>query len=165
LLVMGGAADQRPAASASLVVPDSPTVTEQIKTEAQPKPAETIAASKPTSGTTPPSASINKEPQAAQPKPESAKPVPVEKKGAVIYRVQILANTRPVGSKNIPIAGSTYKSFEYLYKGGYRTTVGEFSTLADATKLQNICRQNGYKEAFVVAFRNDVRDTDPALFK
>ena len=165
LLAMGGAADQRLAASASLVVPDSLTVTEQIKTEAQPKPAETIAASKPTSGTTPPTTSINKEPQAAQPKPESAKPAPVEKKGAVVYRVQILANTRPVGSKNIPIAGSTYKSFEYLYKGGYRTTVGEFSTLADATKLQNICRQNGYKEAFVVAFRNDVRDTDPALFK
>jgi len=70
-----------------------------------------------------------------------------------------------VGSKDIPVAGTTYKSYEYLYKGGYRTTVGEFSTLSEALRLQTACRQNGYKEAFVVAFRNNVRDTDPALFK
>ena len=165
LMALACATDPIPAASTSLSVQTSPTITEQVKAEAQPKPTESSVADKPTSGTTPPTAATNKEPQVTQPKPESAKPAPVEKKDAVVYRVQILANTRPVGSKNIPIAGTTYKSYEYLYKGGYRTTVGEFSTLAEAIKLQNVCRQSGYKEAFVVAFRNNVRDTDPALFK
>lgn len=165
LLALAGAADPLPAASASLEVQTNPTVTEQVKTDAQMKPAESSAANKPASGTARPTEAKNQEPQVAQPKPEAAKPEPIEKKDAVIYRVQILANTRPVGSKNIPVAGTTYKSYEYLYKGGYRTTVGEFSTLSEALKLQTACRQNGYKEAFVVAFRNNVRDTDPALFK
>jgi hypothetical protein len=87
------------------------------------------------------------------------------KKDEVVYKVQILANTKPVGSQNISVAGRSFKSFEYLYKGGYRTTIGEFHTLTEAVRLQNVCRQNGYKEAFVVAFRNNIRDTDPALFK
>jgi len=173
LLALAGATDPLPAASTYLAIQTSPTVTEQVKTEAQTKPAETSAASKPTakptseptSVTTRPTSATNKEPQVAQPKTEAAKPAPAEKKDAVVYRVQILANSKPVGSKNIPVAGTTYKSFEYLYKGGYRTTVGEFSTLAEAVKLQNFCRQNGYKEAFVVAFRNNVRDTDPSLFR
>jgi len=100
----------------------------------------------------------------------ATKPVPATVtseiiKDEVVYRVQILANTKPVGSQNISVAGKSYKSFEYLYKGGYRTTIGEFSSLAEAVRLQNTCRQNGYKEAFVVAFKNNVRSTDPALFK
>ncbi|MHC1733066.1 MAG: TolB family protein [Bacteroidales bacterium] len=165
ILAMAGAADPLPEASASLAVQASPTVAEQVKTEAQTKPVESSLANDPTSGTTRTTATTDKESQVAQPKPEATKQAPVEKKDAVIYRVQILANTRPVGSKDIPVAGTTYKSYEYLYKGGYRTTVGEFSTLSEALKLQTACRQNGYKEAFVVAFRNNVRDTDPALFK
>lgn len=83
----------------------------------------------------------------------------------VVYRVQITASTKPVGSQNIMVAGKSYKSFEYLYQGGYRTTVGEFSTLAEATRLQSLCRQNGYSQAFVVAFKNNIRSTDPKLFK
>ena len=57
------------------------------------------------------------------------KPAPPEEvqKGNVIYRVQILANTKPVGSYDLSVAGKSYKTFEYLHAGGYRTTVGEFS--------------------------------------
>lgn len=83
----------------------------------------------------------------------------------VVYRVQITASTKPMGSQNITIAGKAYKSFEYLYKGGYRTTIGEFNSLTDAMRLQAICRQNSYPQAFVVAFINNVRSTDPELFK
>ena len=101
---------------------------------------------------------------APSPKP-AASPKAEEKKDIVVYKVQILANTRPVGSQNITVAGKTYKSFEYLYQGGYRTTIGEFSTMSEAVKLQNACRQNGYNQAFVVAFKNNIRSTDPALFK
>ncbi|MGE5349030.1 MAG: hypothetical protein ACM3NP_07125 [Actinomycetota bacterium] len=86
-------------------------------------------------------------------------------KDHVVYRVQILANTKPLGSRDITVAGKVYKSFEYLYQGGYRTTIGEFSTLSEAARLQSICRQNGFGQAFVVAFKNNARSTDPALFK
>lgn len=92
-------------------------------------------------------------------------PTPEATKDVVIYRVQILANTKPAGSQSISVAGEKYQSFEYLYQGGYRTTIGEFGLLADAVRLQNLCRRNGYNQAFVVAFKNNVRSTDPALFK
>jgi len=122
-------------------------------------------------------ATISDKNLAAAPAPESKKEapsmnksaqstlVPEAKKNEVVYRVQILANTKPVGTQNITVAGKNYISFEYLYKGGYRTTIGEFSTLAEATRLQNTCRQNGYNQAFVVAFKNNVRSTDPSLFR
>ena len=90
---------------------------------------------------------------------------PSENKEGVIYRVQILANTKPVGSYNLAVSGRSYKTFEYLYKGGYRTAIGEFSTFKEATKLLNICRQSDYPEAFVVAFKDNVRTNDPSLFK
>lgn len=85
-------------------------------------------------------------------------------KDIVVYRVQITASTKPLGTQNIVLAGRNYKTFEYLYQGGYRTTIGEFSTLAEATRLQSVCRQNGYNQAFVVAFKNNIRSTDPKLF-
>lgn len=89
----------------------------------------------------------------------------IKKKDEVIYRVQILANTKPIGSYPLTIGSNTYKTFEYLYMGGYRTTVGEFVTIEEATKFQNRLRQSGYNNAFVVAFKNGVRSTDPSLFK
>ncbi len=98
-------------------------------------------------------------------KPVPATPTSELKKDEVVYRVQIIANTKPAGSQNITVAGKSYKSFEYLYKGGYRTTIGEFGNLTEALRLQTICRQNGYSQAFVVAFKNNIRSTDPELFK
>jgi hypothetical protein len=86
-------------------------------------------------------------------------------KDIIVYRVQILANEKPSGSYAVTVAGKNFKTFEYLYKGAYRTTVGEFGTLAEAVKLQNECRHNGFSQAFVVAFKNNIRSTDPALFK
>ncbi len=83
----------------------------------------------------------------------------------IIYRVQILANTKPVGSYYIKLSGKSYKTFEYLYKGAYRTTIGEFSAVKEATKFLNICRQSDYPQAFVVAFKGNVRTNDPSLFR
>ncbi len=110
-------------------------------------------------------ATENKKETTSVSKPVPANMVAETKKDEVVYRVQILANTKPVGSQNITVAGKNYKSFEYLYKGGYRTTIGEYNTLVEAVRLQNTCRQNGYNQAFVVAFKNNVRSTDPSLFK
>jgi len=127
----------------------------EVKKEVAPQPKPATTASTP---------ALKKE------MPAAANPVPATqssetKKDEVVYRVQIIANTKPVGIQNITVAGKSYKSFEYLYKGGYRTTIGEFANLQEAMRLQNTCRQNGYSQAFVVAFKNNVRSTDPELFK
>ncbi|MDI9533152.1 MAG: SPOR domain-containing protein [Bacteroidota bacterium] len=97
--------------------------------------------------------------------PAQADMVQEAKNDVVVYRVQILSNTKPAGARNITVAGKTFKSFEYLYKGAYRTTIGEFSNRAEASRLQSICRQNDYSQAFVVAFKNNVRSDDPSLFR
>jgi hypothetical protein len=87
------------------------------------------------------------------------------KKDVVVYRIQFLTNTTPKGVFKLTISGKTYNTFEYLYAGAYRSTVGEFSTLSSAAEFQKAVRQSGYPQAFVVAFKNNVRSTDPALFK
>lgn len=132
-------------------------ITPEVKKEASP-------VAMPAAKTTPTpekQESTKQESTTKTPAAQAARPA----KDEIIYRVQIIANTKPVGSQNITIAGKTYKSFEYLYQGGYRSTIGEFGTLAEAGKLQSVCRQNGYSQAFVVAFKNNIRSTDPALFK
>lgn len=94
--------------------------------------------------------------------------VPAEtaaKKDEVIYRVQIISNVKAKGSYQIRINGNDYDTYEYLYKGAYRTCVGEFSSLSSATEFQAICRESGHPQAFVVAFKNNERSVDPALFK
>ena len=82
------------------------------------------------------------------------------KRDVLVYRIQYAANTRPLGSQKVTIAGKNYNSYEYLYKGVYRSTVGEFSTLAEASRFLNLCRQSGYNQSFLVAFNNSERITD-----
>jgi hypothetical protein len=95
------------------------------------------------------------------------KPVPTAtgQKDVVIYRVQLLPATSQKKSKEMIINGTEYKIYEYVYLGASRYTIGEFSTLAPATALQNMCRQSGYPQSFVVAFKNDTRALDVNLFK
>ena len=103
--------------------------------------------------------------QEASPKEPLVIAVNEKSDDVVVYRVQILANVKSLGNYAITVAGTKYNSFEYLYKGAYRTTIGEYSTMAEAVRLQNVCRQNGYSQAFVVAFKNNIRTNDPALFR
>jgi hypothetical protein len=95
------------------------------------------------------------------------KPVPIAagQKDVVIYRVQLLPGTSQKNSKEMVINGTEYKLYEYVYLGAPRYTIGEFSTLAPATALQNMCRQSGYPQSFVVAFKNNTRSLDVNLFK
>jgi len=88
-----------------------------------------------------------------------------EKKNDVVYRIQFQSNIKPKGSYKITIEGKTYDTYEYQYAGAYRSAVGEFSALSSAGKFQASMRKSGYSQAFVVAFKNNVRSTDPALFK
>ena len=86
-------------------------------------------------------------------------------KDIVVYRVQFASNTTKKGSYNITIGGKNYKTWEYLYKGAYRSTVGEFKTLKAAMEFQKLVTKSGHPQNFVVAFKNNVRSTDPALLK
>ncbi len=83
----------------------------------------------------------------------------------ITYRVQIKSAMKTTGSVKIKISDVEYDTYDYLYKGAYRICVGLYRTLTDAVALQNKCRKSGYPQAFVVAFKNNVRSTDPALFK
>jgi hypothetical protein len=94
----------------------------------------------------------------------AAIPATSENKGSVVYRVQIFSGGTG-GSTKVKVADKTYMTYEYKYSGTYRTCLGEFSSLTPAKDFQNLCRKNGYAQAFVVAFKDNVRSTDPALFK
>jgi len=83
----------------------------------------------------------------------------------VIFRVQVLSSIKPQINKQIIINGKSYNTFEYYYLKEFRYTIGEFSTLSPAKAFQNTLRKSGYPQAFVVAFKNNVRSTDPSLFK
>jgi len=149
-----------PAAKAREEVTPAP---EKAKENLTPDVKKEVATQQKTATATP----VSEAKKEATPETKSVPATPTSeiKKDEIIYRVQIIANTKPVGSQNITVAGKSYKSFEYLYKGGYRTTIGEFANLQEAMRLQNICRQNGYSQAFVVAFKNNIRSTDPELFR
>ena len=98
--------------------------------------------------------------------PEPVIPTKTElKKDIVIYRIQLISSTKPKGSYPIKIDGKEYMSWEYYYKGAYRTTVGELKTLAEARAFQSKCRQSGFPQAFAVVFVGDERSLDPALFR
>ena len=109
----------------------------------------------------------------SQVKPAGSKADPVkavtpgtaQKKDIVVYRVQIRASTTPRGRYKITFKGKIYNTFEYFYSGGYRTCIGEFKTLSSAKDFQNTLRKSGYPNAFVVAFKNNIRSLDQALFK
>jgi hypothetical protein len=83
----------------------------------------------------------------------------------VIYRVQLLPSESQKKSKEMMLNGTSYKLYEYVYLGATRYAIGEFSKVSMATELQRICRQSGYPQSFVIAFKNNVRSLDPELFK
>ena len=85
-------------------------------------------------------------------------------KDVVSYRVQIYSRKYKKDDL-IELNGKSYQAFVYSYLGAYRYAVGEFTTLSAASELQKVCRQSGYPEAFVAAFKNNIRSTDPALLK
>ena len=103
-----------------------------------------------------------------KPEPEQIKeasPEPLIDQDIVIYRVQFASSTKSKGSYTVKLGGKAYQSWEYLYKGAYRSCVGDYKKLSEAKIMQTKCRQSGYNQAFVVVFMNDERSLDRALFK
>lgn len=121
------------------------------------------------------------EPKPAEVKKEEVKQVPEKKarvdtvrvitqvreelKDKIVYRVQFLSSTRQQDLQRLTINGTQYSTYIYYYLKEYRYTIGEFTTLEPARELQFTMRKSGYPQAFVAAFRNNVRSLDITLFK
>jgi len=81
---------------------------------------------------------------------------PPEGKAGIVFRVQFgISETEP------DIKSDKYKNAEdvWYYKAGnvYKVTSGSFSTPDEVIKHQEKIRAAGYKDAFVVAFKNNQR--------
>lgn len=96
-----------------------------------------------------------------EPETEALEPDPDQ----VIFRIQILSSMKPDSRPSITIGGKKYDTFEYLYQGAYRITVGAFTNLQDAIEFKDKCREAGFNQAFVAAFRNNQRELDPSVFR
>ena len=81
------------------------------------------------------------------------------------YRVQIYSRNYQKKDDLVIVDGKNYKPHVYSHLGAYRYAIGEFTSLSTAIELQNLCRESGYSEAFVAAFKNNIRSNDPDLFK
>ena len=83
----------------------------------------------------------------------------------VVFRVQIISSLYESSFPTVMIAGKSYSTYEYYYKGSYRITVGEFDSAADANAFRLYCKSSGFTQAFVAAFRGNKREMDPSVFK
>ena len=92
-------------------------------------------------------------------------PLTVDSKDEITYRVQIYSRNYQREDEQITINGKSYNSYVYFYLDAYRYTIGEFTSLSDAAELQYSCRKSGYSQAFVAAFENDIRSTNPDHYK
>jgi hypothetical protein len=88
---------------------------------------------------------------------QEIKPGAGEPKDVTIYKVQVLPSTSQIKAGEMVLNGTTYKISGYTYLGAARYTIGEFNTLAQASSLQRICKQEGNSGAFVAAFKNGTR--------
>lgn len=83
----------------------------------------------------------------------------------VTFRVQIKSSEKAESTPSVSIAGKSYTTFEYYYKGSYRITVRQFETVMEANAFRLQCKKSGFEQAFVAAFRGNKRETDPSVFK
>lgn len=76
----------------------------------------------------------------------------------ICFRVQFATSSakKPVNSPEF----KNLQEVRYYTQGGvYKYTCGNLNSLEDAVKLQQTVQQQGFKDAFVVAFRNEQRIT------
>lgn len=92
------------------------------------------------------------------PAKKEVKPVDTELAAPLVYKVQILSSDKKV-SFNSPKLKGAEKLGEYMDKGLYKYTSGEFSTPEEASKSQAELKKLGFKDAFVITTRNGKRIT------
>ncbi len=74
----------------------------------------------------------------------------------IIYKVQIASSDKKINLDSDKFKG-VEKPGEYIDKGIYKYTSGECKTHNEALKLQNTLRNNGFKDAFVIAIQDGKR--------
>lgn len=91
----------------------------------------------------------------------------VKKPDVIVFRVQIISSTKPKRNfRKVNIDNREYATREYYYKGEYRYTIGEFDSVdLEIISLQRKARKAGFPQAFVAAFKNNVRETDLKIFQ
>jgi len=72
----------------------------------------------------------------------------------LIYKIQFKSSVKPLNE--LPVIEGYY-AFRYVHDGLYRYTVGNFKDLESADKLKEKVRAQGWKDAFVVAFKDNKR--------
>lgn len=76
--------------------------------------------------------------------------------GQVIYKVQFMSS-----SQRVPLLSDKFKGLkdvgEYEDSGAYKYTAGEFKTLEEAMKYRTEMQSRGYKDCFVVKFKDGKR--------
>jgi len=162
------AAEEEP----ELLVAEEEQVTEKPPEEAAEEPELLVAEEEPATEELPEEAAEEPELLVAEEEPPEEELVAEEEPVAaeagpdqVIFRVQFLSSTRPNTMSSVTLGGEKYDTWEYLYKGAYRITVGASTDLQDALDLRAKCREAGYNQAFVAAFRNNQRELDPSVFR
>lgn len=78
-----------------------------------------------------------------------------ENKG-IIFRVQLASSPKAIATNPDNFNGLS-PIWEYKTDDTYRYTYGEAYSMSEATYLQKTARDKGYKDAFVVAFKNGQR--------
>lgn len=96
---------------------------------------------------------------------EDPEPIVKPDPNRVVFRVQIISSLNESSFPTVLVAGKSYSTYEYYYKGSYRITVGQFNSVEEAQAFRLQCINSGFTQAFVAAFRGDKRETDPSVFK
>ncbi len=102
---------------------------------------------------------VAKAPQRVHPHREAPRDSSAKKEAdEICFRVQFMASSVRKNS-----ASPEFKGLEdvrsYQQNGIFKYTSGHFSTMEEAVKRQHEMQQRGFRDAFVVAFRNEVRIT------
>jgi len=85
--------------------------------------------------------------------------VPAEaNKEGVVFKVQFASSEAPIDLSSSKYSDILHASF-YKVGNTLKYTSGKFTTIKDAVAHQNILRDKGFKDCFVVAFRDGVRIT------
>lgn len=90
------------------------------------------------------------------PTPTESKPAQTSNTSGIIYRVQIAVSSQPLNIKLKPyntINNITFERQSNLYK----YMAGNFSTYSDARREQESLRSKGFKDAFIVVYKQGVR--------
>ncbi|MCX6285030.1 MAG: N-acetylmuramoyl-L-alanine amidase [Bacteroidetes bacterium] len=78
--------------------------------------------------------------------------------GSVSYRVQIASMSKEVSTSSAVFAGLSGVRM-YQHNGMFKYTIGDETTIASAEHLLAEMRNKGFKDAFIVYFKNDLRIT------